>query len=101
MLGKLVRLLQPCQARDNDVALLVLIAGKLVRLEHPSHAPEAGFPSPNRVTLAVLISGKLVRLLQTAQAPASEMAELKFSKGKELIWLQLYQVPSPTPVPPK
>ena len=93
MLGKLVRLLQLSQARANVVALLVLIAGELVRLEQLCHAP--WLVSPKLVTLAVLIAGKLVSPVQPAHAPANDMAELKSSKGKLVSPLQLRQVPEP------
>ena len=59
---KLVRLLQPRQAKEKLVPEDVSMSGKLVRLEQLSQA------SLNLVPEDVSIRGKLVRLLQPRQA---------------------------------
>ena len=73
--GKVVRLLQFCQACRKVVPIKVLIDGKLVRLVQLNQAPWKIFP------LEVSIKGKLVRFEQLFQAPKKSVTPVVTPKA--------------------
>ena len=77
--GKLVRLLQSCQADRKLFPEDVSMSGKLVRLEQPSQADRKLFPED------VSMGGKLVRLEQPSHVSRKLFPEDVSIKGKLVI----------------
>ena len=74
--GKLTRLVQSCQALENDTAKAVFNKGKLVSPVHCCQALE------KLATDAVFMAGKLVSPVQPNQVLISDVADAVFIRGK-------------------